>query len=133
MPKIRLSHLGSLEILQLIHAHGAISRSQVAESTGTSPFLVSRICDRLLAAGFISEAGHGDSTGGRRPTLLSLRPDFGRLIGVHLGSVNVRIALTDFKGNLIEYTKDRSHANEGPEVAMRRLMNLIDHMLQKSK
>ena len=133
MPRMRLSHLNSLEILQLVRVHGYISRSQVAEKAGASPFLVSKICDSLLAGHFIAEAGHGDSTGGRRPTLLSLRPDFGRLIGVHLGSVNVRIALTDFKGNLIEYTKDRSHANEGPEVAMRRLMNLIDHMLQKSK
>jgi predicted NBD/HSP70 family sugar kinase len=133
MPKIRLSHLGSLEILQLIRAHGAISRSQVAESTGTSPFLVSRICDSLLAAGFISEAGHGDSTGGRRPTLLSLRKDFGRLIGVHLGTVNVRIALSDFKGNLLDYIKDKSHANKGPEVAMRHVTDLIDKMLHKAK
>jgi N-acetylglucosamine repressor len=133
MPRMRLSHLNSLEILQLVRVHGYISRSQVAEKAGASPFLVSKICDSLLAGNFIAEAGHGDSTGGRRPTLLSLRHDFGRLIGVHLGSVNVRIALTDFKGNLIDYTRDRSHANEGPEVAMPRVMNLIDRMLQKSK
>jgi N-acetylglucosamine repressor len=130
---MRLSRLSSLEILQLIRVHGHISRSQVAEKAGASPFLVSKICDSLLAGGFIAEAGHGDSTGGRRPTLLSLRHDFGRLIGVHLGSVNVRIALTDFRGNLIEYVKDKSYANEGPQVAMRRLMNLIDQMLQKAK
>ena len=133
MPKIRLSHLGSLEILQLIRAQGTISRSQVAENTGKSQFLVSRICDNLLTAGFISEAGHGDSTGGRRPTLLSLREDFGRLIGVHLGTVNVRIALSDFKGNLLDYIKDESHANKGPEVAMRHVTNLIDKMLHKAK
>ena len=51
---------------------------------------------------------------------------------MHLGSVNVRIALTDFRGNLIEYTKDKSLANKGPEVAMRRMMHLIDQMLQKA-
>jgi N-acetylglucosamine repressor len=118
MPRMRLSHLKSLEILQLVRTHGYISRSQVAEKADASPFLVSKICDNLLAGNFIAEAGHGDSTGGRRPTLLSLRHDFGRLIGVHLGSVNVRIALTD---------------SEGPEVAMLRLMNLIDHTLQKAK
>jgi N-acetylglucosamine repressor len=133
MPRMRLSHLKSLEILQLVRTHGYISRSQVAEKADASPFLVSKICDSLLAGNFIAEAGHGDSTGGRRPTLLSLRPDFGRLIGVHLGSVNVRIALTDFKGNLIEYTKDRSQASEGPEIAMRHLITLIDRMLQKAK
>ncbi|MGB8479565.1 MAG: ROK family transcriptional regulator [Acidobacteriaceae bacterium] len=127
-----LSQLHTLQILQLIRAQGSTSRADLADKTGASPFLVSKISDKLLAAGFISEAGQGDSTGGRRPTLLSLRPDFGRLIGVHLGTVNVRIAMTDFSGNLIEYTKDASHSNQGPEVAMRHLIDLIDQMLKKS-
>lgn len=83
-----------------------------------------------MEGGFLSEAGRGDSTGGRRPTLLSLRPDFGRLVGVHLGTFNVRIALTDFQGNLIAYVKDRSHAAEGPEAALRHLTELIDRMLE---
>ena len=55
------------------------------------------------------------------------------LIGVHLGTVNVRIALSDFKGNLLDYIKDESHANKGPEVAMRHVTNLIDKMLHKAK
>ena len=88
-----------LPALQLIRTHGSISRSEVAKKTGASPFLVSRVCDSLLAASFITEAGHGDSTGGRRPTLLSLRNGFGRILGVHFGSVNVRVALTDFGGH----------------------------------
>ncbi len=112
MPKVRLSHLGPLQVLELVRTHGAISRAQVTENTGTSSFLASRICDSLLAAGFISEAGHGDSTGGRRPTLLSLRSEFGRLIGVHLGTVNVRIALTDFRGHLLDYCKGQKSRHQ---------------------
>ena len=42
MPRMRLSHLNSLEILQLVRVHGYISRSQVAEKAGASPFLVSK-------------------------------------------------------------------------------------------
>lgn len=126
------SHLNTLEILQLIRTAGFISRSQVVQNTGTSPFLVSKVCDTLLAAGFITEAGQGDSTGGRRPALLSLRPGLGRVIGVHLGRVNVRVAIADFSGNLIEYVKDQSRADKGPEVAMRHVMELIDRILEKS-
>lgn len=122
----------TLQILQLIHAQGSISRATVAEKTGTSPFLVSKICDKLLTAGLITEAGQGDSTGGRRPTLLSLRRDLGRLIGVHLGTFNVRIAMTDFMGNVIDYVKDESHADKGPDIAMRHMTGLIDQMLGKA-
>jgi predicted NBD/HSP70 family sugar kinase len=132
MPKMRLSQLNTLQILENIRVDGSISRSQVAEKTSTSPFLASKICDKLLATGFIIEAGQGDSTGGRRPALLSLSPNLGRLMGVNLGAVNVRIAMTDFNGNLIDYVKDRSHADQGPDVAIHHLVELIDQMLEKS-
>jgi len=132
MPRVPLSKLHTLQILQFIRAQGSISRAGLAEKTETSPFLISKTCDQLLAAKFITEAGQGDSTGGRRPTLLSLKPDFGRLIGVHLGTVNVRIAMTDFRGNLIEYIKDESRADKGPEAAMQHLIHLIDQMLKKA-
>lgn len=121
-----------LPALHLIRTQGSISRAQVAEKTGSSPFLVSQVCDTLLAAGFITEAGYGDSTGGRRPTLLSLRQGFGRILGVHFGSVNVRIALTDFGGTVIEYLKDESLASKGPEAAMNHLFHLIDQVLEKA-
>jgi predicted NBD/HSP70 family sugar kinase len=121
-----------LKALQLVRAQESISRSQVGEKLGASPFLVSQICDALLGAGFITEAGLGDSTGGRRPTLLSLRKGFGRIVGVHFGSFNVRIALTDFGGTLIEYLKDESKASHGPEVALHHLFQLIDRVLEKA-
>ena len=132
MPRMPLSRFHTLDILQLIRAEGSISRAHLAETTGTSPFLVSKTCDKLLAAGFVTEAGQGDSTGGRRPTLLSLKPGLGRLIGVHLGTVNVRIAMTDFSGELIDYIKDESRANQGPGIAMEHLTELIDQMLKKN-
>jgi len=132
MPRMLFSQLNTLQILENIRVDGSISRSQVAEKTNTSPFLASKTCDKLLSTGFIIEAGQGDSTGGRRPALLSLSPNLGRLMGVNLGAVNVRIAMTDFSGNLIDYVKDRSHADQGPDVAIHHLVELIDQMLEKS-
>lgn len=132
MPKMPLSPLHALHSLQVIRAEGSISRAHLAEKTGNSPFLISKICDKLLAASLVTEAGQGDSTGGRRPTLLSLKPGLGRLIGIHLGTVNVRIAMTDFNGELIDYTKDESRCNRGPEVAIQHLFGLVDKMLKKT-
>lgn len=133
MPKMPLSPLHALQSLQVIRAKGSISRAHLAEETRDSLFLVSKICDKLLAAGFVSEAGQGDSTGGRRPTLLSLKPGLGRLIGIHLGTVNVRVAMTDFSGELIEYTKDESRCKLGPDVAMQHLIGLVDQLLKKNQ
>ena len=77
----------------------------LAQKTGYSAFLISKLCERLLRSGYISETGSGDSTGGRRPTLLSISPGLGRVIGIQLGTVDVRIALTDITGTLIESSK----------------------------
>jgi N-acetylglucosamine repressor len=132
MPKIRFSHQHTLRVLQLIRAQSPISRVEVAAKTGDSTFLISKICDELLEGGFITEVGRGDSTGGRRPTLLSLKPGLGRLIGVHLGTVNLRISMTDFSGNEIAYRHDLSHAADGPDVSMPHLMKLIDQMLEEN-
>src|SRR4051794_21492352 len=115
MPKIRFSHTHGWRILQLIYRSGRISRPEVVENTGYSSFLVSRTCESLLRAGFITEAGAGSSTGGRKPTLLSVQPGLGRMIGIHMGTVNVRVVLTDVTGNVLDYVRGPSRAREGPD------------------
>jgi N-acetylglucosamine repressor len=131
MPKIRLSAQLTMKVLQLIRTRGSIAKSDVTEETDNSPFVISKVCDELLEGRFITEAGLGDSTGGRRPTLLSLTPGFGRLIGVHMGTLNLRIVMTDFSGKVLDYAKDRSLAEKGPEVSIDHLTNLIDEMLKR--
>jgi predicted NBD/HSP70 family sugar kinase len=132
MPKIRLPHAHALRILRLIYENNRISRSDLVQKTGYSAFLISKLCERLLQSGYISETGSGDSTGGRRPTLLSISPGLGRVIGIHLGTVNVRIALTDITGTLIESIKAPSMASSGPEIAIPHLIELTEGVLRKA-
>ena len=132
MPKIRLPHAHALRILRLIYENNSISRSDLAQKTGYSAFLISKLCERLLRSGYISEIGSGDSTGGRRPTLLSVSPGLGRVIGIHLGTVNVRIALTDITGTPIESIKALSNASSGPDIAIPHLIELTENLLRKA-
>jgi predicted NBD/HSP70 family sugar kinase len=132
MPKIRLPHEHALRILRLVYEHNRISRSDLVDKTGYSAFLISKLCERLLRSGYISETGSGDSTGGRRPTLLSISPGLGRVIGIHLGTVNVRIALTDITGTLIKSIKAPSKASSGPEIAIPHLIELSETLLREA-
>lgn len=133
MPKIRFSHAHAWKILRLIYQANRITRPEVVEQTGYSTFLISRTCEDLLRKGFVSEAGAASSTGGRRPTLLSISPGLGRLLGISMGSVNVRIALTDITGNILEYVKSPSLAEAGPDVAIPNLIERIETLLSKGK
>lgn len=129
MPKVRAPRLHAQRLLRLIHRHSRVSRSELAAQTGLSTFLVSKLCDRLLEEGFIAEVGSGNSTGGRPPTLLSIRPGLGRVVGLHVGTVNARVAVNDLSGNLLGYEKVPSRVSEGPAVALPHLIRLIERVL----
>ena len=132
MPRVRAPQLRAQRLLRLIHKHRRLSRTELVARTGYSPFLVSKLCDRLLEEGFIAEVGSGSSTGGRPPTLHSIRPGLGRVVGLHVGSVNARVAVSDLSGNLLEYEKIPSRVSEGPATALPHLIQLIERTLTKA-
>src|SRR5215813_1818731 len=105
MPKIRNTSLHALGLLKLLYEHVRVSRSDLSNMTGYSAFLVSKLCDSLLKKGFVREVGSGDSSGGRRPTLLSIAPGLGRVAGIHIGRVNARAVVTDIGGKELAFLK----------------------------
>lgn len=105
----------------------------MAAKTGYSSFLVSKLCERLIHAGYVSETGSGDSTGGRRPALLSVSPGLGRIVGIHLGTVNARVVVVDLAGNLLSFQKGPSRVSEGPYVALPHLMRLAEAALDQAQ
>src|SRR5204862_6222648 len=125
LPKTRGTDSKLVSILELICQHGKITRPRLTELTGYSTFLVSKLCEKLMAAGLIAITESDTSAGGRRPGLLSIEPSLGKLVGVDLGTVNVRIAVTDMNGGLLKYHKFPSNVHEGPDVSLRRMLDEI--------
>jgi len=115
----------ALRVWKLIHRNTRLSRTDLAAQTGFSHFLVSRLCERLLASGFITEVGEGESTGGRRPRILAVTPGFGRLVGLHVGTVNARVVVTDLAGSVLVFRKAPSLVQSGPDAALPRLAEFI--------
>ena len=132
MTNLSRSHLRLLGLLRVIYDTGQISRTDLVEQTGHSPFLVSKMCDELLEARFIQETGPGNSTGGRPPTLLSVDPNLGRVVGLHIGAFNTRIAITDLAGTLLAFRKVPSQVEKGPETALRQLTSEVNATLQQA-
>ncbi len=132
MPKIRNTSLHALALLKLLYQNIRVSRSDLSAMTGYSAFLVSKLCDALLKKGFITEVGSGDSSGGRRPTLLSIAPGLGKIAGLHIGRVNARVVVTDICGNELAFVKMPSRVNLGPNMAMPHLIDLVEKALQKA-
>src|SRR5882757_9839578 len=78
----------------------SISCANIARETAMQRSTVSLIVDELIDHGLIEEVS-GESTGGRPPSLLSLRTADAVAIGVDLGTINTVIATSDLTGRVL--------------------------------
>jgi glucokinase-like ROK family protein len=92
-----------------------ISRADVARVTNLSRATVSAIVGDLLMAGLVREARVGVSRGGRRPTILELNSEAGRVLAVDIGATHLVVALGDLRGRLLGEHSAALNVAAGPE------------------
>jgi predicted NBD/HSP70 family sugar kinase len=89
-------------VLNYIRARAPISRAEIARETSLQRSTVSAIVDDLILEGLIQESGAGESTGGRKPTLLELKRGTPAAIGVDVTPRETTIALADLNGTILQ-------------------------------
>ncbi len=89
-------------VLNYIRDCSPISRADIARQTALQRSTVSAIADELQIAGLIEETGVGDSTGGRKPTLLRLKADTPIAIGIDITPRLTTIALANLKAEILD-------------------------------
>ena len=89
-------------VLNYVRARAPISRAEIARETSLQRSTVSAIVDDLQLEGLIEEIGTGDSTGGRKPTLLRLRTGTPVAIGVDVTPSVTTVVLADLAGNILQ-------------------------------
>lgn len=113
-----LSDKSSRAVLAIIRSNTAHSRLQISEQAGLSPSTVADRVDKLIAAQLLTEAGEGQSRGGRRPRTLRLNPDRGTVCAVDFGARHATVGLFDFAGDLISHTTHTIDIADGPDVVI---------------
>jgi predicted NBD/HSP70 family sugar kinase len=94
-----------LRVIEAVQQRGGASRVEVVRTTGLSRSTVSSVVADLLAERVLVEQRDQHtltSAGavGRPATLLTLNPDIGALVGVHLRHDGVRVAVADLAGTV---------------------------------
>lgn len=92
-------------VLNYVRARSPISRAEIARETSLQRSTISAIVDDLQQAGMIEEIGAGDSTGGRKPTMLKLKVGTPVAIGIDVTPRETAVALADLAGNVLEMEK----------------------------
>jgi len=114
-------------VLKFIRQNSLVSRAKIAKSVGLSKPAVSEAVDHLLKAGVIKEVKKGESSkhGGKRPILLEFNPLFRLVIGVDLGGTNLRVAMTDLNGKIMQRKDFSSKGISSPELLLDKLIDAI--------
>jgi predicted NBD/HSP70 family sugar kinase len=89
-------------VLNYVREREPISRATIAKETALQRSTVSAIVDCLQNEGLVEEVGEGESTGGRRPTLLRLRTAGAMAIGVSVTPSHITIATCDLAGRILQ-------------------------------
>lgn len=110
-------------VLNYVREREPISRAEIARETELQRSTISAIVDGLTGEGLIEEVGEGESTGGRRPTMLRLRTAGAMAIGVAITPTLTTVASSDLAGRVIE----RQHflTDPDPDKTLKQLIDLV--------
>jgi predicted NBD/HSP70 family sugar kinase len=89
-------------VLNYVREKEPISRADIARETALQRSTISTIIDALQTDGLIEEIGAGESTGGRRPTLLRIRTSGVMAIGVDITPSQTIVAVSNLAGRVLE-------------------------------
>jgi glucokinase len=127
--------LNGVGLLNLICEHGPVSRAALANLTHLSKPTVSSIMDDLIRRGLVIEEGLGKSgvSGGKRPTLVRFNTQHGFLIAVEIGAAEIRLALTDLEGLILDRHCLSSELHGGPKHVLDRVEQGIRELSRRGR
>ena len=120
-------------ILNIIREKGPISRADIAKLTKLTPPTVSSFVKELLEAEIVIERNLGESSGGRKPTLLTLSEDMFHVIGMDVGSQNIKTILTSITGKVIKKSIVPLPAQTTNETLLSLMIDSVSSILDHTK
>ncbi|WP_342563089.1 ROK family transcriptional regulator [Paenibacillus sp. FSL R7-0345] len=103
-------------ILHTIRMNAPVSRAKVSEMTGLNKATVSNLVAELCAQELVTEAGPGESSGGRKPLILHFNATAGSVIGIELRVKQLTAVLCDLDGGVLQEIDCRLAAHDFPYV-----------------
>ena len=94
----------NLVILDALRKRGPLSKAQVSQIADLNIGTITNYVEAYIKEGLVQDMGLDVSSGGRRPTLLELNPQYGFCVGIDMSNKNKGlVALTcDIKGKIIK-------------------------------
>ncbi len=120
-------------ILALCINEGDYSIADLSRELNSSIPTISKLVTELIEDGFLVDMGKVDTSGGRRPSIYGLNPSAGYFVGTEIRRTSISLAITNFKGQLVDYYQELPFELEKSEESFRELCSFLLNMLEKSE
>jgi len=128
-----LKNLNKHTILDLIRfTPGGISRAELARQVGLSRSAVSAIVDDFFQADIVHSLRSVETTSGRRPILLEIKPGRGLVIGIDIGATHLSMILADLAGNTLHEMEMACDVAQGPVAELNSVDEHLNQMLAEA-
>jgi predicted NBD/HSP70 family sugar kinase len=127
---IRKSLQTELSVLKLIQAAPAISRVELAEKSGLSTAGITGIVTSLVNQHLVVEGSAPVTPIGRKRIGLSLSSDLGCVVGIDMGTYNLRVVVTDMNGNVLSRSDQASEMRKGKQFVLDHCFSIVRETLQ---
>ena len=112
---------------------GDYSIADLSKELNTSIPTITKLVGELIEEGFLVDMGKQGTNGGRRPSIYGLNPSAGYLVGTEVSRKSISVAVTNFKGQLIEYQEGVPFTLGNSEESFRELCRHITGILEKAE
>lgn len=120
------------KILALCASCGNYSLADLSKELNSSIPTITKIVGELIDDGFLMDMGKIDTNGGRRPSIFGLNPSAGYLVGISERTDCIGIAVTDFKGEVINSNDSLDFIIEPTEESFRNLNEEVQKYLSEN-
>lgn len=119
------------DIYERIRQRGIASKQELQEASGYTISTLTRILEDLANSGLIEESGFGESTGGRRPALYTIRADYGYVFGLDISRAYSRLVLCDMHLNKLDSVVWKMTEDLTPQRLLSAAVQAAEEMISK--
>lgn len=110
-----------------------LSKGELVQITGLSLATVTEHVERLIRSQLVTDLELGQSTGGRKPRLLSFNTEAGYIAAIDLESTHVHVGILDLTCSIIISRSRLIDVSQGPKAVLEQIKELLFQLLDESK
>lgn len=113
------------QILEICIDEGEQSIADLSHKLNASIPTITKLVGELMADKFLEDHGKLGTAGGRKPSIYGLNDEAGYFVGTEIRKHSLNIAITDFKGKLIDYFERIEFTLDNTEERFREMCRLV--------